>query len=212
MCFVGFSKDTVVFDEPPPTFQSGIQIENHPEFRLITEYPQIHLSDDVFRLPGHRNPRLAAWLSAALPGAGQVYNGQWWKVPIIYTGIGALIYFHEFNRRERNLFQTELRIRMNASDTLSIRNPDLERFSDAQIMEIRNFYRRNLEWVYIFSGLLYVLNIVDAVVFAHLATFDVSGSLSMRVEPFALPDSSPFALQHQRVPMQGGLRLTFTLR
>jgi len=60
--------------------------------------------------------------------------------------------------------------------------------------------------------LLYVLNIVDAVVFAHLATFDVSDNLAMRVEPFALPDASFHALNHQRVPMQGGLRLTFTLK
>jgi len=78
-------------------------------------------------------------------------------------------------------------------------------------LSARNYYRRNVEFMYILGGLLYLLNIVDAVVFAHLATFDVSDNLTMRIKPFATPDLSPFA-SNQQVPMQGGLRLTFTIK
>jgi hypothetical protein len=59
------------------------------------------------------------------------------------------------------------------------------------------------------SGLLYILNIVDACVFAHLSTFDVSDNLSLRIQPYASPESAPYATNS---PMSGGLKLTFTLK
>jgi len=190
---VGFSQDTATVVD--------LQISNESQPRFS--------ADEPFRLPGHRNPKVAGWLSTAIPGAGQIYNGQWWKVPVIYGGAATLVYFHNLNKRERDLFQTEYRGRL--EDTNFIGNPRLELFSLDQLLSARNYYRRNLELVYILSGLLYFLNIIDAIVFAHLATFDVSDNLTMRIEPFALPDFSPFA-QTQRMPMQGGLRLTFTLK
>ena len=205
LCFVGFSEDTTnIFTSP-----SRVQLESQLGPIRMSDIPRDH---DVFRVPGQKNPKLAGWLSAAIPGAGQVYNGHWWKVPIIYGGFVGLLITENFYRTERNLFQTELRIRMNPSDTISIPNPNLAMYSTEQIKSARDFYRRNQEWVYIFTGMLYLLNIIDAVVFAHLATFDVSDNLTMRVEPFASPDLSPFAFQQQRMPMQGGLRLTFTLK
>jgi hypothetical protein len=165
-------------------------------------------------MPGQKNPKTAGWLSTFLPGAGQVYNGQWWKAPIIYAGAGTLVYFHNINKTERDLFQKEYRGRLNYAagiDTNFIQNPSLASWSNEQVLNARNYYRRNLELIYIFSGLLYILNIVDAVVFAHLATFDVSDNLTMRVQPFASPDMSLYAF-NSRVPMQGGFRLTFTLK
>ena len=214
--FVGFSQDTTVVVEPPPVridsadaYQSLGEIL--PEPRLIIENPPPRSSiNEPFRPPGYKNPKLSGWLSTALPGAGQIYNGQWWKVPIIYGGAGFLIYLHNFNKTERDLFQREYRLRLN-NEPDSLRNPALAPYDLNQILSARNHYRRNLELVYVFSGLLYLLNIVDAVVFAHLATFDVSDNLTMRIKPFATPDLSPFA-SNQRVPIQGGLRLTFTLK
>jgi hypothetical protein len=216
MNFVGFSQDTTIVVEPPPIRIDSVEAvqsldEIPQELRLIIENPPPRSSaKEPLRLPGQKNPKLAGWLSTALPGAGQVYNGQWWKVPIIYGGAGFLIYLHNFNKTERDLFQREYRLILNNAPD-SLRNPVLAMYSPDQILSARNYYRRNLELVYVFSGLLYLLNIVDAVVFAHLATFDVSDNLTMRIEPFALPDLSPFA-SNQRMPMHGGLRLTFTLK
>jgi len=207
---VGFSQDTI-FAEQPPEIQVEYQAEILQGPRIISETPPIIAANEPFRLPGHRNPRVAGWLSAAIPGAGQIYNGQWWKVPIIYGGAGFLVYLHNFNRTERNRFQSEYRWRLN-NPLEQYNDPALALFSTDQILSARNFYRRNLELVYVFSALLYFLNIVDAIVFAHLAAFDVSDNLTMRVEPFATPDMSFHALNNQRVPMQGGLRLTFTLK
>jgi len=199
LCFMGFSQTTEVVTET----QYGP--------RIVSEH-QVVVSDvEPFRLPGHRNPRLAGWLSAAVPGAGQIYNGQWWKVPIIYGGATGLFLWGRFERTERDRFQNEYRWRLNNPQE-QFRDSTLMMFNTDQVLMGRNFHRRNLELVYVFSALLYILNIVDAVVFAHLATFDVSDNLTMRVEPFALPDASFHALNNQRTPMQGGLRLTFTLK
>jgi hypothetical protein len=143
-----------------------------------------------------------------LPGAGQVYNGHWYKVPVIYGGAGVLWYMHSLNVKERNIFQIEYRGRISGD---SILNLDLARYSNDQILSIRNYYQRNIELIYIFSGLLYILNIVDACVFAHLSTFDVSDNLSLRIQPYASPDLTPYTA-NQLLPMKGGLRLTFTLK
>lgn len=219
--FVGFSQDTTIVVEPPPvridSADAGQSLsEIPPELRLIIENPPPRPSaKEPFKLPGQKNPKLAGWLSAGLPGAGQVYNGQWWKVPIVYGGAATLVYFHNFNKKERDLFQKEYRLRLNGDLPNPETDPDRYntwgRWNESQLLSARNYYRRNVEFMYILGGLLYLLNIVDAVVFAHLATFDVSDNLTMRIEPFALPDLSPVA-SNQRVPMQGGLRLTFTLK
>jgi len=202
LCFVGFSQTQQATE---------VVVETQYGPRIVSDH-QVVVSDvEPFRLPGHRNPRLAGWLSAGLPGAGQIYNGQWWKVPIIYGGATGLFLWGRFERAERDRFQNEYRWRLNNPQE-QFRDSTLMMFDVNQLLLGRNFHRRNLELVYIFSGLLYILNIVDAVVFAHLATFDVSDNLTMRVEPFTLPDASFHALNHQRVPVQGGLRLTFTLK
>lgn len=189
--------------EPPPTVRRNTQSSTEP--------PQISSRNRSFAIPREKNPKVATWLSVAIPGAGQVYNGQWWKVPIIYGGGATLLYFHNMNVKERNIFQTEYRQRLNDVPD-SLRNQSLLPYNDAQILSMREYYRRNIELIYIFSGLLYILNIVDACVFAHLATFDVSDNLSLRIQPYSSPDFSNYALQNQRLPMQGGLRLTFTLK
>lgn len=217
--FIGFSQDTATIVDtvvettiepvvedvviPPPTVRRDAQ--------LNTEPTQISSRNRSFALPREKNPKVATWLSVAIPGAGQVYNGQWWKVPIIYGGGATLLYFHNMNVRERNIFQKEYRGRI-SGDTNFIPNPDFLPYSTDQILSMREYYRRNIELIYIFSGLLYILNIVDACVFAHLATFDVSDNLSLRIQPYTSTDFSNYALQNQRLPMQGGLRLTFTLK
>jgi hypothetical protein len=213
---VSFSQDTIGAVEPFfPAIQEGP--------RLNTQPPQSLQQSRVPFRHREKNPKVAGWLSAAIPGAGQVYNGHWWKVPIIYGGAYGLYYLHDFNKTERDLFQKELRLRINSElsessrptqelvDSLGLNN-NFILYTGGQIRSGRDHYRRNLELVYVFSGLLYFLNIIDAVVFAHLATFDVSENLTMNIQPFASPDLSNYAMQNQRMPMQGGLRLTFTLK
>ncbi len=201
--FAGFSQDTTIHTEPVPIVLKEPKL-NEPKQSFSKSKP--------FRLPKEKNPRVATWLSVALPGAGQIYNGQWYKVPIIYGGAAALIYFHKINKNELGIYQTEYRGRLSGDTINFIRNPDLRLYDNNNLRSLRDYYQRNIELIYVLSGLLYILNIVDACVFAHLSTFDVSDNLSMRIQPFASPDLSNHALTNQQLPMQGGIKFTFTLK
>ncbi len=130
------------------------------------------------------SPARAAMLSATLPGLGQIYNRKYWKVPIIYAGFGTLIYYVDVNSREYNKWRKAWLARVdgnpNTVDDFPLHSTDvLERAMD--------FYRRNLEITYILAAALYLINILDASVDAHLMNFDVGESLTLGVQPAIMP-------------------------
>ncbi|MBE0637306.1 MAG: hypothetical protein IH598_02150 [Bacteroidales bacterium] len=129
----------------------------------------------------------AAIMSAVLPGLGQGYNKKYWKIPIIYAGFGTLYYFIRLNGTEYRNFRDAYNI-VAAGDTANfIYNDYIVRYNANlnQLQEGRNYYRRNLELTYILTGLLYILQIVDASVDANLYDFDVSEDLTLRFEPMS---------------------------
>ncbi len=127
-----------------------------------------------------KDPKVATILSAVLPGAGQVYNGKVWKVPILYGGIITNIYFAEFNNRRYQLFREAL-FTFDRQDPQNPNPfPNLNR--DALVRNV-NYWRRNRDMVYILFGAIYALNIIDAQVDAHLSGFDVSEDLTLHLEP-----------------------------
>ncbi len=132
----------------------------------------------------YHSAKKASLYSAVLPGLGQAYNKKYWKIPIIYAGFGTLIYFIGVNGGEYRNFKDAYNI-VAAGDSANYDNEYVEKY-DAnldQLREGRNYYRRNLELNYILTGLLYILNIVDASVDANLYDFDVSDDISLRLEP-----------------------------
>lgn len=130
---------------------------------------------DYSNLP--KNPRKATILSAVLPGAGQVYNGKSWKVPIIYAGLITDIYFIGFNNSRFQVFKDALIANDNGEPTDF---PTLNR--DALVRNI-DYWRGNRDLTYILLGAIYGLNIIDANVDAHLSGFDISDDLALRIEP-----------------------------
>jgi hypothetical protein len=119
-------------------------------------------------------------MSACLPGLGQIYNKKWWKLPIIYAGFGGLGYAFWWNNKLVQEYKNSLHYRYdndpNTIDTLS-------RYSDDNIITLKNYYQRYRDLSVIGMAALYTLQIVDACVDAHLATFDVSDDLSLNVCP-----------------------------
>ncbi|QHT65603.1 hypothetical protein GXP67_02455 [Rhodocytophaga rosea] len=133
------------------------------------------------------NPRKATLFSAALPGLGQIYTKQYWKLPILYAGVGVLGYFIIDNHRNYIIWRDRYITQRTASESkleLPIVYPTtgtaipLDRLKQA-----KDYYRRNRDFTVILSGLTYVLNIVDANVTAHLKDFDLSDDLSLSVQP-----------------------------
>jgi hypothetical protein len=127
-----------------------------------------------------KDPRLATLLSAIIPGGGQVYNEKVWKVPLIYGGIATTAYFLEFNNRRYQLFRSALQIARNPDDPRPNPFPNL---NEDGIVRNVNYWRRNRDLNYMIFGIIYVLNIVDAQVDAHLSGFDVSDDLSLEIKP-----------------------------
>lgn len=129
-----------------------------------------------------KNPKLAGWLSFALPGAGQVYNGQFWKVPIIYGGIGTMVYVSQFyNTRYKQLKNDEHFILNDGQADHSIHGLT----NESDIVRYMTKYRRYRDLCYVGIALVYMMNVFDAVVDAHLYDYDISDDISMRVEPYA---------------------------
>jgi len=134
---------------------------------------------DTLSTPKH-SPRKATLLSAGLPGAGQIYNKKYWKLPIVYGGFGALGYFFYDNNKMYKTFKEAYKYRMDG-DPNTIDNYPL--YSPEGLLQAKNYYRRNTELTVIFSVILYALNILDAAVDAHLYDFDISDDLSLKLEP-----------------------------
>ncbi len=150
------------------------------------------------------SPARAAMLSATLPGLGQAYNRKYWKVPVIYAGFGTLAYFIDFNnsnyRKWRNAWIARVDGNPNTVD-------DYPLYSDGELERAMNFYRRNLEITYMLTAALYLLNILDASVDAHLMTFDVGEDLTMGVQPATIPAN--LSSGHTTQSAQFTLRIRF---
>jgi hypothetical protein len=135
--------------------------------------------------PKH-SPRKALLLSMALPGLGQAYNRSYWKIPLIYAGLGTLGYFILDNNNKYQAFSEAYLIKLKDPSTSPavIGYPNgLQRAESYR--QGRDFYRRNYELSLILTAALWALNMVDANVDAHLKGFDLSDDLSLRIRPGA---------------------------
>ena len=139
-------------------------------------------NEDVFVADTTHSPRKATIYSAVLPGWGQAYNKKYWKIPIVYAAIGGCLTAALINNRDFNLARKELIFR---KDCGTISNEDFKFYNDSQLLEYSNYSRKWRDNMFIFTGLAYVLNIIDANVDAHLFNFNVDKNLSMTVTPFS---------------------------
>lgn len=133
----------------------------------------------TFTLKTH-SPKLASYLSI-VPGAGQVYNKKYWKVPIIYAGLGTAAYFIYYYNNTTQFFRNEYIYRIN--NEVSFHNPLLQTVKTDNILALRNTYRSRMEIAIAAIAIVYALNIIDATVDAHLYYFDISDDLSMSIKP-----------------------------
>lgn len=158
------------------------------------------------------SPKVAAWLSAAVPGLGQVYNRKYWKLPVVYAGLGATGYLIYHYNKNYVLYRTEYRYRLNPSVDIvntgikAVPNPDLADLETENIYALETQNRRNMEICIIAISLVYILNIVDAAVDAHLMHYDISKDLSMRIIP-CYNNSNLYSFSHIQNPF--GLTFQF---
>lgn len=153
----------------------------------------INRGDTIKIIPKH-SPRKATLRSLILPGWGQAYNKEYWKIPIVYGAIGTMAGFWVFNnmwyKRTRNAYD----IRVNHPADLPLIHPKLQPLSTSSLQFYRNAYRRDRDYSTLYFIVTWALNIVDATVFGHLKEFDVSEDLSLKVNPFLNSNTKGFSL------------------
>lgn len=130
----------------------------------------------------------ATTLACIFPGAGQIYNRSYWKVPFVIGGFASMIYCIDWNNRGYQRFKKAYALLADYEQhpELYPDGPTDEfhgRYSADFIRNLRNNYRRNRDLCIIITGALYILQIVDAHVDAHLKDYDISDDLSMNLEP-----------------------------
>lgn len=125
------------------------------------------------------DPKRVLRQSLIVPGWGQITNKQAWKVPIVYGLLGGLTYYtisltrdyHDYRAAFYNLSNDDFRFGQTPGYLVGVNSQSLK--------SQRNFLRNRRDFIYVTIGLAYALNAIDAYVFAHLRSFDVSDDLSL---------------------------------
>ena len=135
------------------------------------------------------SPRGALWRAAAVPGWGQVYNRQYYKLPFVYAGLGGILAAALYNNDRYLLYRHAF---LYANDPVAHARyagdaaPFATLISNGQeelLRQQRDAFRRNRDLSYIGIGLFYALTVLDAYVNAHLLDFDIDEDLSVRLLP-----------------------------
>ena len=189
-----------------PTFSQNVD---------STSISKTHLNDSTVKIKSEKksiiahdsvkihSPKKAAWMSAALPGLGQIYNHKYWKLPIIYVGFGVIGYLGYDYYTKFSHYKSSYLVRSNIDVTKTDYFPEIS--SKDILYQNLTYYRRNFELTCIFGTLFYALNIIDATVDAHLYHFDISENLSMNVKPEVMS-----LAMYPRDTYGTGLKIQFT--
>jgi len=156
------------------------------------------------------SPKKALLYSAIIPGGGQTYNKQYWKIPIVYAALGTTFYFAKWNHKKHKIYKNAyidyrafLKYKHQSKDQdPPISLPESRSYEDLIIADVNDFtstqeewfqnvlldrqsnYKRDRDLLYIVMAGIYILNIFDALVNAHLLYFDVSDELSLNIYPY----------------------------
>lgn len=142
------------------------------------------------------NAKRAMWLAIVLPGAGQIYNRKYWKLPIVYGGFVGCLYAMRWNNQMYNDYSQAYMDLMDEDPTTQSYNQflhlgavitDSNQSRYESLFKKRKDYYRKYRDLSIFCLIgVYALSVIDAYVDASLSEFDISEDLSLRVEPVVM--------------------------
>ncbi len=140
------------------------------------------LADGISNYKGDVHPtNKATLLSALFPGAGQIYNNKYWKLPIIYGGFATFAFIINYNGRGYTRYNTAYKLLTDGDDsTIDEFNGTID--AD-RLQNTRDSFRRYRDLGIIMTAGFYILQIIDAHVDAYLNRYDVSNDLAMDIAP-----------------------------
>jgi len=139
----------------------------------------------------HHIPKIATQRSAILPGWGQAYNKQYWKIPLVYgvLAIPAATYQYNADLYTKAKFAYEAKFKAANGDNSDIAkiDPTLKNLSLASLQSYRNIFRKDRDYSIMWFILGWGLNVLDATVSGHLKEFDINNDLSLKIQPSYQP-------------------------
>jgi len=150
----------------------------------------------------HPHPGKATLYSMLVPGLGQAYNGEYWKIPIYWGCLIGAYHFYDTNNVNYHRFK---RIHNEATTADSGYN---ERISAETALYYRDVYRRYRDYSTVALAAFYLLQVIDANVFSYMQDFEVNDDLSMSISPAVITPDSQYASAVS--PTGFGLKLGFT--
>ena len=132
----------------------------------------------------------ASIYSAIIPGYGQYYNKKYWKIPVIYASIGTAFYIAKWNQNKYLIYKEAFMYRTDQDENTIDEFENI--YSEANLITIKNYHRKNRDLAYIVSAGFYLLNIIDASVDAHLFNFTINEDVSLNIEPSMMHSSINF--------------------
>ncbi len=198
--YPGDSVAVTVIDIPPHDAMDTLLLSPDREARLkgtsIQDSAKINRDWSRWR----PNPKKALWLAVVLPGAGQIYNRKYWKLPIFYGGIAGCIYamtwnnqmYRDYSRAYVDIMDSDPSTQ-SYNDFLHLGNAVNEgnkQYYQDLFKKRKDRYRRWRD-LSIFATIgIYALSVIDAYVDASLSDFDISDNLSLHVAPAIINDNS----------------------
>jgi hypothetical protein len=132
-------------------------------------------------------PSRAAFYSAVLPGLGQAYNKKYWKIPIVYAALGTGVYFYIDNNDGFNRYRTAFKLRKSGRlDEFSDEN-GVPLVSDDGLKRAQDIFKKNRDLSLFITIGMYILNIVEANVDAHLPDNALDTNISFNPMLFSEP-------------------------
>ena len=169
--------DSILFRKPVDA-TGGVKVSSNKVSTIKAKY----------RFDSSFVPRKATIRSAILPGLGQIYNRQIWKVPLVYGAIGTTAGIFIFNVGEYKQLRQTYIARVSGDSTAIANTPDrFKVLSNNSVKFYRDQYRRNVDYSVLAFLVAWGLNVVDATVSAHLRQFDVSDDLTLKLKPTLSP-------------------------
>ncbi|MBP3679692.1 MAG: hypothetical protein J6I70_05175 [Bacteroidaceae bacterium] len=193
------SNDSIVVDSLAQRNQRELQLLESP----IDTTKLAFQADSVqhTQLPKKRfipNPNRAIWLALVFPGAGQIYNRKYWKLPIVYGGfVGCTYALNWNNKMYKDYSQAYLDIMDDDPNTKSYEDflPLNSSISgqESRYKELfkkrKDMFRRQRDLsIFCFIG-VYLLSVIDAYVDAELSDFDITKDLGLKIEPAIINDN-----------------------
>ncbi|MEY4279485.1 MAG: hypothetical protein RL377_1489 [Bacteroidota bacterium] len=140
----------------------------------------------------HHIPKIATQRSAILPGWGQAYNKQYWKIPLVYgvLAIPAATYQYNADLYSKAKFAYEARFKEANGDKSDVSkiDPTLKNLGLASLQSYRNIFRKDRDYSIMWFILGWGLNVLDATVSGHLKEFDINNDLSLKIQPNYQPE------------------------